>query len=350
MLGVLGTDIAALDVIIVQHIRADTAAFVSILSEHGVKIRQVIGISYSVEHAALDRIRKLGLCVTVAEFQEIPSRLKDELTSTRSADKTIILDVGGYAAGLASEGRYRILGIVEETKQGLWEYMCGVPRVPVVRIADCRNKEIENIYVGRAIRDALLKLTEGTRFDARQVQLGIVGFGGIGENTCRWLSAVNERCIVFDCASFKMIKALAMGFSVCELTKLLEAADIVIGCTGQTCIPDDRIEMLRRPTMFVSASSKDIEFRNILFRFGWAPAYGLPHCEQTGDPPVVMAYRGRPINFLFRSLPIEIGDFMFCNMIGAVYQLIASTSPPGVMRIAEDLQDLASRIWAETYG
>ena len=197
---------AGLQLLIVHHVREDAIELLRALRGADVGIIGLIGPEYSAQDAALVQARAEGFDVAVASFAEIPA-LVERIAGHWEGGEFGIVDTGGYAADLkAIEG---LTFRVEMTNHGLWKYRessCD----GLVEMAATTNKAIENIFVGRAIVNAILQELGLKSFSG--IRLGVVGYGGIGSNVAHF--AIQRRAIVSICEKdpSKLVRAVALGF------------------------------------------------------------------------------------------------------------------------------------------
>src|ERR1044072_5481152 len=186
----------SVEIILVQHLLSATEEFVRLLRGFGFEVLKVIGIEYSSRQGVGERLRASGLDVVLHKIATTEDALRKVLHDefSRSQSKRIILqEVGGYCANILNAGiepqlQDRFLGVIEETRQGLWRYraVSHFP-VPVIEIADSFLKSLEARYVGEAVARAVefdLLEAGSTLWGARSV---VLGFGDVGSNVANGL-------------------------------------------------------------------------------------------------------------------------------------------------------------------
>ena len=186
-------------IVIVQHIRKDTELAICQMRDAGLNIPLVLGISYSVDADALNGLVTAGVPVHVGDVTALPERIEEHL-NTADDGSVILVDVGGYAANLVAKSEYarKLIGVVEETNNGLWRYERTMPLVPIVQIARCPNKGPENVQVGEAIVKAAERALQSLGRDVTQERFAVLGYGGIGENVMGSLARRSLTCATFD--------------------------------------------------------------------------------------------------------------------------------------------------------
>src|SRR5262245_49528121 len=92
--------------LIIQHILQDTETFLHLLLERGWRVRTLVGIPYSCDPAAAERLASL-VDVRVPAFDEfqqvVDATLADELKRA-ATEPFIVQEVGGYCAALLGGG------------------------------------------------------------------------------------------------------------------------------------------------------------------------------------------------------------------------------------------------------
>lgn len=339
-----------LSIVIIQHLRRDTQIAVSRMRDAGLNIPLILGISYSVEECALADLRAEGIRVHVCTVEEMAERLKLFLAKCKD-QSVIIVDVGGYAADLVVETEYarKILGVVEETNNGLWRYERGYARVPIVQIARCPNKDPENVEVGEAIVSATMKVLKALKRNSCEEYFAVVGYGGIGENVMAGLARRNLDSAIYDTNPVRRMLGHVRGHRAPGRQLLLSEATVIIGCSGHPSIFLSDLHLFRKDVLLISGSSKKIEFSDYSSSQTYSKLpLGDGFTVET-DGLAILVNRGEPINFLFGSLSPELGDFQFANIIGSIEFLLDSRPAAGVHELPGILQAKIAEDWLTIY-
>ncbi|MFI7232157.1 hypothetical protein ACIBO5_53975 [Nonomuraea angiospora] len=220
--------------------------------------------------------------------------------AARQGDSPVMIqEVGGYCAGavrdLARVPGFR--GIVEDTKQGQWQYERAAPLpLPVFSIADSPLKALEDVQVGRSVAysvERLLRLRFYRLLSERRVL--VLGYGGIG-----------------------------------------------------TADPPH----LRDGVVLASGSSKQVEFDvKGLRRAASASAEVDEVLElRVADRTVYLLNDGKPVNFMEHSILGSVLDLVYTELYLCTRELARQTWEPGLHRLDPRLQRELAQRWREEYG
>ena len=339
-----------ISIVVIQHLRRDTQLAISQMRLAGLDLALVLGISYSVDSSALADLRGAGVLVEVCAISAMTQRLKSFLHG--SEDRSVILvDVGGYGADLVAEAEFarKIVGVVEETNNGLWRYEKSATLVPVVQIARCPNKNPENVEVGEAVVSATIKVLQALQRDSSDERFAVFGYGGIGENVMASLARRGLDGAIFDTNPARRMLGHVRGFPAPGRQALLSNASVIIGCSGQPSIFASDAHILRTDTLLVSGSSKRIEFSEYVASHPFSDMVCELGFASETDGQIILINRGEPINFVFGSLSPEIGDFQFANIIGGIEFLLDGLPAAGVHELPGHLQSKIAEDWLTTY-
>lgn len=314
-----------LPVLLIHHVRSDTVLLVETLRMIGVEIIAVIGPEYSAQKQARSDIAALGIDVRCVHHTEIEKHI--EIIATNPARSEFgLVDTGGYAANLHESVRPQF--VVELTNRGLWNYRDAAwPNL--LHFASAENKKLENIFVGKAIAQAVLYSMDGS--EAIEYPIGVIGYGGIGASVSKALQKAGKSVCVHDSDPLKGILAATQGFKVLKPSELIATCRVIIGCTGRDCLEDEDISFDQRTHLF-SGSSRGIEF------------YSVRNLRNA-----VVESNGEPVNLATSSLPLEIAEHLFLNICAGIVH--ANTKEiQGVIEIDPKLQYSANEIWLKHYG
>lgn len=336
-------------VVVLQHVLPDTLQFLAHLQESGWKILQLIAIPYSARPENIEAAKRLGINVLAPQVITEDLLTSVLMNHASGSVKFAVHEVGGYFAPLMSnrEVTSQILGVVEETKQGLWRYNWagGSLQVPVVQIADNYLKRIEGEFVGRAIAELVMTDCMATGLSAPVI--GIVGLGDIGAGVAR--SFLRNQCDVrgFDTQPARMLAAAAQGVKCMNLTQLLGQCDVIVGATGTGAFEPESLGKLQDRALLVSASSRRIEFPvEELSNFKVVGIQGLVKTYQVRGKRVRLMYDGAPANFSGKSLPLAFADLMFSQIAVGLNSLLTHPGESGITGLGpEDLAFIADSWW-----
>jgi adenosylhomocysteinase len=352
----------SVEIILVQHLLSDTEEFVRLIRGFGFKVNRIIGIEYSSRQDVVERLRSSGLDVvlpTIAATEDtLRQVLHDQLSGSQSK-RIILQEVGGYCANILNAGiepqlQDRFLGVIEETRQGLWRYrdVSNFP-VPVIEIADSFLKSLEARYVGEAVARAVevdLLESGSTLWGARSV---VLGFGDVGSNVANGLRARGSFVSCFDTDPLKLIYARMLGFRSPARERLLADADVVVGASGKRSVTDQDLEQLADGVMLASASSKDVEFPIDLIRSTATRRHVVtPYVNEYTMPwgkRIRVSSEGHPINFRGFSLPHFMSDLLFAQIVAAMQMLLSVRPSNQIHSLSKEHQVRIASEWLDVY-
>jgi len=326
--------------IILQHILTDTMNLLLLLKKTGAEIHSVIAKQYSIDENVIKTLENNGFNVVKNTYKELEETnilmdiLKDAIEKSKTDNKKIvIIEVGGYFAKplsqLSEEDSRYISGVVEDTTFGHNRYskLLTEIKVPIASVARSPLKEIEARFVGDSVVNAMdIILREiGVSISGRNAL--VIGYGMIGRNVARALRARNLFVSVYDKEDYKNIDAFCEGFKIHKKAKLLESADIIFSATGNNALSIDDIENCKHRVVLVSAGSKDIEFdvEGIAERsFGndVVITENITRYKISVGNEIYLVRNGTAVNFLIKSVPDEVIDLVFAELLLAAIRII----------------------------
>jgi adenosylhomocysteinase len=352
------SNLRGVDVLLVQHLFEDTLAFVTALKAANILVRAVVGIPYSAKEHVRHELENRGIDTLVPDMERISEVVLTHVQqSTELGRKSILHEVGGYCSELASNSakfEEGCLGIVEETKQGLWRYSKQPTlRVPVVQFADAKLKTFESEFVGRAVARSVDEDLALLGKSVDTADLGVIGFGDIGSGVARSLRRRGSHVRCFDIKPMRMMDAGAQGFRCVDLQRLIRASDAIVGATGVGCMEAEHLENLRDGVLLSSASSRNLEFpisaiRQARVEDSKLSAHVHEYRLKWGKS-VRVSSDGFPVNFRSFSLPPSFGDLMFCQVLMGFGRILDRSYPVGLHRLRESDQEIVADAWWESH-
>lgn len=346
------------DVLIVQHLFADTLAFISALRAENVTVRAVVGIPYSAKDDVIHELENLGIDTLVPDMDKIAEVVLGHVRqSSASGRKSILHEVGGYCASLAAESlelQKGCLGVVEETKQGLWRYsQAGEMLLPVVQFADAKLKKCESEFVGRAVARSVDEDLAALGKSLETANVGVIGFGDIGSGVARSFRRRGSHVWCYDKKPIRMMEAAAQGIRCCDSHQLAATCHAIVGATGVGCMEAASLTHLRDGVLLSSASSRDLEFPLSAIRDSSTSclqlsSYVTEYRMKSGKR-VRLASNGFPVNFRSFSLPASFGDLMFCQVLMGFGGILQGNYSSGLHQLRESDQETIADIWWDLY-
>lgn len=287
--------------------------------------------------------------------------LIDEALGEDTESKLIFIDIGGYfAPGLkfsdALKEKDRILGFVEDTENGLQDYIKIAPFAkPVISVARSEIKDAEDFNVGKAITEAtdhILKMAHYTHIAEDKTVL-VIGYGKVGSAAA--ISASQKTrgpVLVCEKEPVRKLKASAHSFKVVTLEEGLRQADIVISCTGQHALQAEHVKLLRNNCCIASCTSSDKEFSpNFLQELQKEKADDKGKSTEHNKESLVDSYKcvnhtihllnkGNSVNFVQKAVHGYFIHGVLASLLVSALE-IAYTPDPGLEAKLYDFNDLA---------
>jgi len=325
--------------IILQHILSDTTELIKIFQDQGTEIFEVLAKPYSFDQESVDELKALSIPVSINSYKDleesdyIPKLLDAAIAKSKKDGKKILIhEVGGYFAkflpSIKKENLEFFAGVVEDTTFGHNRYLKLINNInlPIYSVARSSLKEIEAKFVGDSTVTAIDKILRemGVTISGRNAV--VVGYGMIGKNVANALRARNLNVSVYDKHDHRNLRAFSQGFKVHKKRKLLEENDLIISATGTNAVSIEDIEECKNFSILASAGSKDIEFDviglqnlavDVVTISKNLTKYLLPNGKT-----IYLVKKGTAVNFLIKSVPDEIIDLVFSEIVVATLLLL----------------------------
>lgn len=343
-----------ISLVLITHILDTAVPFIEAVSRT-VRLEAIVGIPYSTMPTAHAALVQNGARVSIPkDISSLPDLAKVEIVDASKRSSTgqvVVQEIGGYCEGLVDElvAAGVLGGVVEDTKQGHWKYAArpSLP-CPVLTIADSPLKELENQQVGRAVSHALETILR-RKFHRLmpETQVGVIGYGGIGEATARALSALGSRVAAFDVCGIRMAKAALDGFGHLSRDELIATSDVIVGVSGECSISSADFELLRPGAFVASGSSKQVEIdlRALNERAHLIEDDGIVKEYELDGKPIILLNDGMPVNFLEQSVLGRVLDLVYTELYMCIRQLAVEEIEPGLARLPIGLQREIADVW-----
>jgi adenosylhomocysteinase len=331
--------------ILLEHLLPTTEEYIGLLSEAGCDIFAVIGKPYSIDQEVLKRLQDRKIRVELKQYDELEnSTFLEELLNSAieqsklDEKKIIVLDVGGYFAApcskIGAQDAMNIAGIVEDTTFGHNRYKSmeeGKPfiskmPIPVFSVARSALKEIEARFVGKdavMAADYILRKL-GVSLAGRHAL--VLGYGMIGKNVARVLRANDMQVSVYDVLDERNLRAFIDGFHIHKSREVIKHADIIFAATATEALNYEYIEECKDNVILASVGSKDTEFdvHTVKLQAVKSEKHGEHIVEYYLDNSnrVNVMNNGTAINFILPSMPVEILDLVFSEILLCALKLL----------------------------
>ena len=254
-----------LNLIVVVHLLPTLPAYLRALQIVG-DIKVII-FKGPEENKRPEHMEKMAKWVRNTYSSAVVSITKDDLKNkdkvievmTHAIDtlngEILIMDIGGYFApcllDLADpnnhEGKWKLIGIVEDTENGHQKYHKSLERfatsnlVPpnIFSVARSQMKATEDYNVGKSLvraADTILRQSLDLRLEDHPV-IGVIGFGKIGSSIAMHLRQQHIGTVmVYDVNPAIMLRALSQDFVVCAKDEMLQKASFIFCATGNKAL------------------------------------------------------------------------------------------------------------------
>lgn len=269
----------------------------------------------------------------------------------------MLADIGGYfAAALAEVTEQfsgRILGVVEDTENGLQRYQrAGTPPCPIYSVARSPLKEAEDYLVGQSVVfsiEALLR-SRGDILQGRPAL--VIGFGKVGRSVAGFLRGRGVRVSIYDKSAMKRAEALAHGYDVHEtMRSALPEALLVVGATGNRSLTDIDFQHVRRGAYVASVTSSDDEL----------DMAALSTYERSAIDPQVIRYSdgerhffllndGNAVNFVHGAVVGPFIHLVQAEMLVALWSLQQRAVAAGYHEVETSRREHLARLWMRCFG
>ncbi len=346
---------------VVQHLYPDTLRLLLILHEH-VPIHCVVSIGYSGNKTVIEQLAAAGIKVVTPSYEDLAATINTELEQSllycnENSCRLLIHEVGGYAVKSLHEQHLShialVVGAIEVTKQGVWVAE-QLPKleIPQLNCAQTRLKQVEGKMVGEAVVTALDVILRELGYAIVGRQALVLGYGWVGKGTAVSLRQRGAQVFVQDHDVIQCVDAMVDGFVVPNKSgKPSVDPAIVIGASGQQSITAEVIDKLPDRCFLVSGASKDHEIDlDYLEQQSAGKSSIHKHVEAytlLDDRTLFLVNKGFPVNFTGASVPDEIVEFLFAELIMLVPMLLEQKLTPGVYPLPVEQERLAAQIWMD---
>ncbi len=345
-------------VLFITHLLNDRPLFVTAVSRLS-SLAAVLPKPKSIDPAALKEIIQLAPCDTLDRNRLAqPDWLVGYLETRAPGQDLVLLDVGGYFAPALEEActRFtgRILGVVEDTENGLRRYL-EIDKLPcpVFSVARSPLKEPEDYLVGQSVAfsaEALVR-SRGDILQGRQAC--VLGFGKIGSSVARLLRAKHMQVTVHDTDAVRLTQALAQGYRTAASTATAVAgAGVVICATGNLALRASDFAHLGNGAYIASVTSADDELELVGVEGLYERSPVSDHITRyaTAGHYFYMLNDGNAINFLHGA---SVGAFIYlvqAEILAAMTALSGADIQPGLHQCDDDTRQFIAATWLQMFN
>ncbi|WGH74776.1 adenosylhomocysteinase [Tenacibaculum tangerinum] len=345
---------------VVQHLYPDTLRLLLLLHEY-IPISVVVSISYSGSDEVIEALRNKGIKVVTPDFDTLDTVIINELKNCFKACETekhqlLIHEVGGYTIRILHEFfdtyLHHVIGAVEVTKQGVWEARkLKKLKIPQLNCAETKLKEIEGKMVGESVVASLDYILRDIGYAMVGRKACVFGYGWVGSGVAHSLRARGMAVTVYDTDVIKLVEAAVNGFQVLKSTSDVGTYSVIIGASGTLSISKNVIDGASSRCFLVSGSSKDKEIDLTYLKSQQKETRAIHrhinnHILKDGRQ-ILLVNEGYPVNFTGSSVPDEIVEFLFAELIILIKVLLEETPSPGIYPLDKELEKIPATVWLE---
>src|SRR3989344_443872 len=341
-----------------QHLLESNLDLFKKLFERGLKQSNtfVIGKCYSTHSSIVKAFTNLGVYVD-SSSSYFDSHLPFDIQFAKNIElfvnkvlrlikriyfeKIIILDDGGYLISQISQKLkgYKILA-VEQTSSGYWRLVDSKVNFPIINAARSHIKlEYESPLIAQVWTNEFRKALNYIKSPIKRIL--IIGGGSIGTAISNELK--NKYIVrIYDTELSKS------SISNNNLDSILKEFDVIIGCTGRSCISIDQLQKLKEGIILASASSSDREFPSSHIRSHFLPDSNSH--KHIYFKRIWLLNNGFPLNFYGgkNSLPKPKAQLTRSIMLASIYYgLNLQKTKTGFIKLPREIQDKIFENWTK---
>ena len=210
----------------------------------------------SIDHDVWDYLEDLGVRLKLARRDE-----KKTIEYYEIQHKVVLIDIGGYFSSIAQQASLNILGIVEDTENGLQKYTSNIDglQYPLFSVARNPLKKNEDHLVGKDIVFGADYILHKRNLLLQYMTVACIGYGKIGRGICSKLREMGLRPYVLELNNILAIEAIREG-CIYLPDKNFAEMDVIFCATGSQSLNVLDFRNINDGTYLVSATSSDDEF------------------------------------------------------------------------------------------
>lgn len=344
-------------VVVVTHVLPTARAYLDCLAQK-FSI-QVIAIPYSSSPSTAGALKTTSghHVIRPSSLDEIPTAVLQAIQQAAVGGRPVVLqEIGGYLAEhvreLGTVGSFR--GVVEDTNNGHWRYEAARDDLafPVLSIAQSPIKAMEVLQVGNAVCFSLERVLREAFHDViTGAAVLVLGYGGVGSACAAAFHRRGANVLVSDIDRLRLMRAHLDGYQVGPVSKLLRAADIVVGATGRCSIDAETLQSVRSGTIIASASSRQIEIdlETLQSSCRISRVADSVHKYRMGRRYVYLVSDGYPVNFRDQSILGPILDAIYCELFVCLREVLEGAAPVGMNSSWPSLHQEVAAAWLDAY-
>lgn len=339
------------EILYLTHLLPDRYELIEAISRV-VTIRRIVAIPYSIDSEVLNSLRDRYevICPSLAELMD--AEFLKSLVSGFGNRKFMIVEIGGYFSALGNwlAERYGdfFSGVLESTESGHRRYLrVENLRFPIWSVARAAGKTIEDTQVGASIIFATERFLRDVGLVLSGTFCAVIGYGKVGRGLAHSLRGRGCLVSVYDHDPLQRLLAIGEGFSAPRLPIALARAQIVFGATGTTCLTIEQMLTCKNGALFVSCTSKDVEFDMFGLRREGEVTSKSVECEAyvIRDRSMYLLAAGHPANFLFGGVIGPMLSLVHAELLAALAVATNGDNAPGMYSIDLVTERLIADSW-----
>jgi adenosylhomocysteinase len=297
-----------ISVIAVSHIIPSSEEYLKSLQEN-FNLIGVIPKPKSIAESTRAVLEDEGLTIldviTRESIQQNPEVLAKLL---EPYENICLVDIGGYFTDsmdyLKEKLGAKLLGVVEDTENGLQKYEQNLPTNAVfMSVARSPLKNYEDQLVGHGIAHATETVLRLANILMTYKSCGIIGYGKIGRGIAEYLQQRGIKPMVSEQRATRSVQASCDGAILATTDELIRKCDVIFCATGAHALDIVKLRNVKKGAYIASATSSDDEF-NLEFVDSeyekWVTSPHMTKYAKRGHS-FHLLNDGNAINFLFAA-------------------------------------------------
>jgi len=287
---IIESGVLAGNIFVIPKLYSAIPASVRRLDSLGVKL---LDYQFDFEVGSFDQFARTHVaecCLTVQQH------VRRQAKHQKGRNRVILVDDGGFLTDswkniCAGENTDAVS--IQQTASGMYDLTAGTP-IPYINVAQCAAKRW---FEAKIIATGVLSKVKSIGEIDYSKKIGVAGYGAVGSALVQSLLDHGAKVNVHDITS-KNIPALKKFRYIPDQKAFLADSDIIFGCVGRDWIEPESIENLDRKKIFISCSSRDVEFAQIFRSYSYKSSTKDPFSD-------VMVFSRHPMSILNGGFPIN---------------------------------------------
>lgn len=287
----------------------------------------------SVDKTVFDELVGDGVNIQIAHRGY--RNMEDLGIDVKKGQKILLVDIGGYFVELSQKKGMPVLGIIEDTENGLQKYLERERQsnYPVLSVARSELKKNEDELVGESVvcaTDSVLRL-QNILID--YMKCGIIGYGKVGAGIAKELQKKNIVPNVCETNATRLLDASRSGCGVARsIHELTSTSEVIFCATGSGGMGIQNFRSVKNGTYIASVTSSDDEFDFAFLEAEYDKSKLNQYITKysSSNNYFYLINDGNAVNFLFNA---AIGNFMYlvhAEFVVAMCDLLAGTAKTGI--------------------